>query len=659
MRKAKRVPINRRDYDRVLITETLPYETPVIFSGEGLYDCVRARNDSGPGVMRSLLDALVLNDTAKPSHTIPLRYKVRKNSKEFRRLSVLHPRAQWRIRKFYESYENLVIYYCSQSPASIRAPRRIAGSFFRRSSWENMHKYKGVGVATLSMEDVARHSPSFFAYRGYDRLFKFYASPEFARLEKQFEHLWTLDVSKCFDSIYTHCLSWVIKDKDFTKRHRGVGETFAQEFDALMRFSNHDETNGIPIGPEVSRIFAEILFQQVDLTCIERLKLPSPAVEFGVDYVLRRYVDDVFIFARSADVAAQVYDCYADALTTVNLNANGAKSLRSERPFVTTKSRLVHDLTREVDHFIDRFLVRGAPRTVLEPLPIHEPWSLSRSFLDAVKARCAENAASYDEVASYVISMLCERVKNLTAAQVSPVETERGRLFSRAMLVLLDVVYFLYGVAPSVAASYKVSTCVVLISRFVRRNVPLDFPEVAQRIYDLTVEHLAQERSSSARMVNGFLPLETLNVLIAARELGSDYLLPPRVVEPLFSCEGELSYFQITSCLYYVKDEARYSAVRERALEHAARKLLDLGDVASNTEKAFLLLDMLSCPYVDPKLKRRWVVDAFSALSLPAPSGAPLDQFLASSDDLQWQVNWSGVDLLNVLEKKELKQVYA
>lgn len=33
--------IKRSDYDRVLITETLPYETPIIFSNNGLYDRIK------------------------------------------------------------------------------------------------------------------------------------------------------------------------------------------------------------------------------------------------------------------------------------------------------------------------------------------------------------------------------------------------------------------------------------------------------------------------------------------------------------------------------------------------------------------------------------------------------------------------------------------
>ena len=33
--------IKHSDFDRVLITETLPYETPIIFSNDGLYNRIK------------------------------------------------------------------------------------------------------------------------------------------------------------------------------------------------------------------------------------------------------------------------------------------------------------------------------------------------------------------------------------------------------------------------------------------------------------------------------------------------------------------------------------------------------------------------------------------------------------------------------------------
>jgi hypothetical protein len=180
MSKRKPINIDRRDYDRVLITETLPYETPIIFSGDGVYS--RLKNlEKTSQIHQQIVDVLIRGNGGKKDSrgSVPLHYKVRKNSAEFRRLSLIHPRAQWRIRKFYERYESLLLYYCSLSPASIRAPERVAGSFFKKSSWENIYKFKAGGVATLSMEELSKHTPSFFAYRGFDRLYKFFESPDF------------------------------------------------------------------------------------------------------------------------------------------------------------------------------------------------------------------------------------------------------------------------------------------------------------------------------------------------------------------------------------------------------------------------------------------------------------------------------------------------
>jgi hypothetical protein len=80
-----------------------------------------------------------------------------------------------------------------------------------------------------------------------------------------------------------------------------ITSTFAQAFDSLMQRANQNETHGIVIGPEISRIFAELLFQSVDQRAILRLR--DNHFELGADYAIRRYVDDVYIFARTTDTA--------------------------------------------------------------------------------------------------------------------------------------------------------------------------------------------------------------------------------------------------------------------------------------------------------------------------------------------------------------------
>jgi hypothetical protein len=119
MRKLNK--IKRSDYSRILITETLPFETPIIFSNDGLYAKIN-NIDSEDSFHKTFIKALVFGEGLEkiPNSTIPYHYKIKKNSIEFRRLALLHPMSQWQVKCFYEKYEKLILHYCSLSPASIR-----------------------------------------------------------------------------------------------------------------------------------------------------------------------------------------------------------------------------------------------------------------------------------------------------------------------------------------------------------------------------------------------------------------------------------------------------------------------------------------------------------------------------------------------------------
>lgn len=114
------------------------------------------------GIQKTIVDALVLGEghPKAVNSTNPYLYKVRKNSKEFRRLALLHPLSQWRLKCFYQKYEQLILHYCAQSPASIRSPRKkVAGSFYSKSSWENINQYKKDAITLASLDRYVKHTP--------------------------------------------------------------------------------------------------------------------------------------------------------------------------------------------------------------------------------------------------------------------------------------------------------------------------------------------------------------------------------------------------------------------------------------------------------------------------------------------------------------------
>lgn len=109
-----------------------------------------------------------------------------------------------------------------------------------------------------------------------------------------------VDISKCFPSIYTHSIGWAVKNKRLAKAKPRVYGDFDGNFDNLMQIMNYRETNGIIIGPEVSRIFSEIILQKIDLNLID--KMNGLDLKVSKDFDFRRYVDDYFIFYRSDKV---------------------------------------------------------------------------------------------------------------------------------------------------------------------------------------------------------------------------------------------------------------------------------------------------------------------------------------------------------------------
>jgi len=83
-----------------------------------------------------------------------------------------------------------------------------------------------------------------------------------------------------------------------------------------------------------------------------------------------------------------------------------------------------------------------------------------------------------------------------------------------------------------------------------------------------------------------------------------------------------------------------------------------MSKIQIHTEQALLLLDSLSCPYINQKIKKKWVVDFYAISKEARPSKDEIKEFLTSCENILWFINWQEIDLLNALERKELRHVY-
>ena len=228
----------------------------------------------------------------------------------------------------------MILHYSDVSSFSIRKPFRVAKYTYFKDKL-HLEKLAEPNDEILEVIDNEYENlKTFFSYKKYSNIHKFYESYQYHRAEKKYNRLFKFDVSKCFDSIYTHSILWALIDKEIVKKYlKNSKSTFGNQFDTLMQKLNYNETNGIVIGPEFSRIFAELILQRVDLNA--QLDLETQNIFHKKDYEIFRYVDDFFVFYNDDKVREKIHTTFRLKLKDFKLYLNDLKNISYDKPIIT------------------------------------------------------------------------------------------------------------------------------------------------------------------------------------------------------------------------------------------------------------------------------------------------------------------------------------
>jgi hypothetical protein len=223
------------------------------------------------------------------------------------------------------------------------------------------------------------------------------------------------------------------------------------------------------------------------------------------------------------------------------------------------------------------------------------------------------------------------------------------------MYVLLHISLFFFRVAPSVSSSYKLASILIVTLRYFKAKVPSYSDLIASYIY-FEIEDFLKAAKNGKKTIDNLVSLEAYNIMYVIGELDQDRYLSKQLVEDVFS-EVD-SYFDIVSCLYIVKDKKVYDSLKNNIIDVINSKLMSSDNILDYSEKAMLFLDVMSCPYIDLKWKKIWLKSILKELQEAIPNNNEIDSFISYSVANPWFVDWSNVDLLNFLEKKQLKKAY-
>lgn len=368
MKRRKKIKL-RYKKERVIFSDVLPYELPIIFSNRYFYRFLvtneihthvsedktkltwnKGMTTGARCIISILTQAPIAECTSgqinieKKCITIPFVYNIQHKPTKARQLAIIHPINQIKMVEFYHKYKETIIYLCSKSNFSIRKPQKVASYFFYK---DRLHHIL-LGRKNDKMEiyfNEYENLKTFFSYKDYTNIYKFYEDYRYQRAEKKFQHLLKMDIQSCFDSIYTHSIAWAINGGvDIYKDNFGGNDySIGYVWDKLMQEMNYNETNGIVIGPEFSRLFAEVILQQIDQRVEQDLL--EAGYKLKVHYECYRYVDDYFFFFNDEIVKEKALQLFQDYLKEYKLALSQEKSTIIKRPFITniTKAKIEID----------------------------------------------------------------------------------------------------------------------------------------------------------------------------------------------------------------------------------------------------------------------------------------------------------------------------
>lgn len=675
MRKRKKIKLSYSK-ERVLFSDVLPYECPIIFSNRYLYRFLakylwigeeQKIDNIAWNVLKqskrwdqkdaNAFAALLFGCYEKGKRIGPLQHKlndlfypyqfnIAHKTNKNRTLSIIHPYNQWQVVEFYEQYKYSILYLCNQSSYSIRKPHKIAQYFYYR---DRLHR-KLSGHESDKVElffNEYENLKTYFSYEKYANIYKFYEDYRYQRAEKKFKYLVKFDLQSCFDSIYTHTISWATAGgADKVKVLPGYhGSWVGDAFDNLMQSVNARETNGIVIGPEFSRIFAEIILQYIDQKVEQELLEKN--LRQKSTYECYRYVDDYFLFYNDEKDKNLFMESLTKRLKEFKLQISPSKTEEFERPFITkvtiAKQRIENLLSNifsiplweEIESNSstekdteDKDLDKD--REVLEKkFNIYLPANDVNTQIKVIVKECG---IEYRDIANYLLEKISqrldtflnryeigfkkyERLMSKEETNKDDVETHAQRAqrkLTSYLVSLIDVTFFVFNSNRQINTTLKLQKIMNSIIIYAKRhgdfkvNHAVRFQTISKDIIFKKIQDeiaLVLTTTDSHRSTLH----ESLYLLILAKELGYAYLLAPEVIKSFIE-KSELQYnlFVCLILLYYYANHKCYDSQKALLKEEILKKyrLVTESERKRNSELTILTADMMTCPFVNDAYKQ-------------------------------------------------------
>lgn len=178
-----------------------------------------------------------------------------------------------------------------------------------------------IQLRKAARKSIVSATPPMFDWEGRRAIKRpsFEVRDQFAEyLAANFECTVTTDISSFYHSVYTHSIPWAIHGKKISKQKKQDNSLIGNLIDRLVRNAQDGQTIGLPVGPDTSRLIAEIVASAIDVNIQEKLK------KLGVRGL--RLVDDFIVGCTTKSEAEKAIATIRRATNFYELELNSSKT---------------------------------------------------------------------------------------------------------------------------------------------------------------------------------------------------------------------------------------------------------------------------------------------------------------------------------------------
>lgn len=450
---------NKLDY---ILTDLLPVEISELFSFSQLYAFLLQKENQKQ--LNELINGFKKKKAEGNSKmfengwsTKPLKYKILKGTDTMREMSVIQPFSALNLFFFIECYQkDILIFFEKHHEYSIRYHRKNTGLYYKSKSWQTIHYFQN--NATRMKKKNIQQAGNYFNIFPYESINSFTGSDIWRLSNFKYKYYAKLDYKACFDSIYTHAFTWIIEKNVIDAKNAHNTHLFIT-IDRILQNINGRSSNGIVVGPEFSRMMAEILLQHIDSEI--HISLSKQNITYDVDYTAFRYVDDIFLFANQAHVIEQIISKYKVIGERYLLRLNELKMIKGTTPYLS-KGWL--EKTRQLSDFIGNLFYHNEKPTCNQT---HEEnnYIVKSDFIsiDRIKDEIAVLIKEYSDDKRTIVSFLLSTLLNNISKKKNGY-----RLFGEKCLTkardLIDLALFIYAFYPSFDQTRKIISMISYIN---------------------------------------------------------------------------------------------------------------------------------------------------------------------------------------------------